>query len=75
MKHAWIHKHRDTYPIAVMCHILRVSKSRYYESVGRPPSARSMCRERIREAVRQVHSESHGVYGSQKIAKVLAGCG
>ncbi len=53
-----------------MCHILRVSKSGYYESVRRPPSARSMRRDRIREAVRQVHSESHGVYGIQKIAKV-----
>jgi hypothetical protein len=30
-----------------------------------------MRRERIREAVRQVRSESHGVYGSQKIARTL----
>jgi len=71
VKYAWIHEHRDSYPIAVMCHVLEVSKSGYYESVGRPPSARSMRRERIREAVRQVHSESHGVYGSQKIARTL----
>jgi putative transposase len=71
VKYAWIHEHRDSYPIAVMCHVLEVSKSGYYESVGRPPSARAVRRERIRNSVRQVHAESHGIYGSQKIAAVL----
>jgi putative transposase len=54
-----------------MCHVLEVSRSGYYESVGRPPSARAVRRERIRNSVRQVHAESHGMYGSQKIAAVL----
>lgn len=54
-----------------MCHVLEVSKAGYYESVGSPPSARAVRRERIRDSVRQVHAESHGIYGSQKIAAAL----
>ena len=55
-----------------MCDVLDVSKSGYYASLERPPSPRAERNLRIREAVRQVHAESHGIYGSQKIAQVLA---
>lgn len=65
MKYAWIHEHRGSYAIAIMCHVLEVSTSGYYESVGRPPSARAVRRERIRDSVRQVHAESHGIYGTR----------
>lgn len=71
MKHAWIHQHRDSFPVAVMCDVLCVSKSGYYASVDREPSQRSVRHARIRESVRQVYSESHGIYGSQKIAEEL----
>ena len=71
MKHAWIHQHRDSFPVAVMCDVLCVSKSGYYASVDRAPSQRAVRHARIRESVRQVHAESHGIYGSQKIAEEL----
>ena len=54
-----------------MCRVLEVSTSGFYESLKRPPSQRAERSERIREAVRQVHAESHGTYGSEKIAIVL----
>lgn len=71
MKYAWIHEHRDSYPVAVMCKVLEVSTSGYYEAIDRPPSKRALRHERIREAVCQVHAESHGIYGSVKVAEVL----
>ncbi len=71
MKYAWITKHRDSFPIAVMCDVLTVSKSGYYASQGREPSPRARRRERIDAAVRQVHAASHGIYGSGKIAQEL----
>ncbi len=71
MKYAWIADHRDSYPVIVMCRVLEVSTSGLYESLKRPPSQRAERSERIREAVRQVHAESHGTYGSEKIAIVL----
>ena len=72
MKYAWITKHRDSYPVSILCKVLNVSKSGYYASLDRQPSRRAQRGERIRAAVRQVHAESHEVYGSVKISRVLA---
>ena len=71
MKYAWITQHRDSFPVRVMCDVLHVSPSGYYDSIARPPSARAERHERIQQAVEQVHAESYGIYGSQKVAEVL----
>jgi putative transposase len=72
VKYAWIRKHGDSFPIAVMCDVLAVSTAGYYASVDRGPSPRARRRARIDAAVRQVHAASHGIYGSVKIARELA---
>ena len=71
MKYAWIHAQRDSFPISVMCEVLQVSKSGYYSALDRPPSPRAQRSERIRASVRQVHAQSHGIYGSWKVADQL----
>ena len=71
MKYAWIAKHRDSFPVSVMCDVLNVSPSGYYDSLDRPLSDRAKRHERIQQAVEQVHAESHGIYGSHKVAEVL----
>ena len=71
MKYAWITAHRDSFPIAVMCVVLLVSTSGYYGSLGRKPGSRVERHRRIQHAVRQVHAESHGIYGSVKVTNVL----
>lgn len=71
MKHAWIRAHRDTYPIKVMCQVLDVSTSGYYEAFGRAPSQRAVRHLRILDSVRRVHAESRQIYGSRKIAETL----
>ena len=71
MKYAWIAQHRDSFPVRVMCDVLNVSTSGFYDSIDRPPSERAVRHERIRQAVEQVHAASHGVYGSVKVAEVL----
>ncbi len=71
MKYAWIAEYRDSFPVAVMCQVLRVSTSGYYASLDRTPSPRAKRHARIQQAVRQVHAESYGIYGSRKIAEVL----
>ncbi|MBX3435127.1 MAG: DDE-type integrase/transposase/recombinase [Pirellulales bacterium] len=72
MKCAWIHQHRDSFPIAVMCEVLAVSRSGSYDAVDREPSARAQRRERIKASVQEVHAASHGIDGSAKIAEELA---
>jgi len=72
VKYAWVTEHRDSFPIAMMCEVLNVSTSGYYDSLGRAPSPRQQRHEQVQQAVRQVHAESHGIYGSRKIAERLA---
>ena len=71
MKYAWIREHRDSFSVVDMCRVLEVSASGYYDSVDREPSPRAQRAARIQSAVRQVHVESHGVYGSVKVARQL----
>ena len=71
MKYAWIREHRDSFPIVVACDVLEVSTSGYYAWFDREPSPRARRTVRIREAVREVHAESHGVYGSVKVTEAL----
>ena len=71
MKYAWIREHRDSFPVAVLCDALEVSASGYYAWLDRPPSPRAQRHAQIQAAVQQVHTESHGIYGSHKIARKL----
>lgn len=71
MKYAWIHEHRDSFPITVMCDFLKVSRSGYYDSIDRPPSKRAERTAKIRESVGQVFAESHAIYGPAKVTEVL----
>jgi putative transposase len=71
VKYAWIREHRDSFPVAILCEVLEVSASGYYDWLDRPPSPRAERHEQIQAAVRQVHAESYGIYGSLKIAHQL----
>jgi putative transposase len=71
VKYAWIRQYRDSFPVGVMCRTLEASKSGYYTWLGREPSPRARRTASIREAVREVHAQSNGIYGSVKIAKTL----
>ena len=71
VKYAWIDSHRDAYCVTVMCKVLNVNKSSFYDSLRATPSPRTQLSFAIRAAVRLAHEESHGIYGSQKIAEVM----
>jgi putative transposase len=71
VKYAWITDHRDSFPVALMCDVLNVAASGYYDSIDRPASAKVERHDRIKQTVQQVHARSHGIYGSQKVAQVM----
>ena len=60
------------YPITLLCRVMNVSTSGFYAWRKRPPSERARRRACIQASVQQVHEQSHGIYGSRKIADVLA---
>jgi len=72
VKYAWIKENRDTFPVKVMCRVLDVSTSGYYDWCDRVPSPRSIRHQRICAAVRQVFVDSHENYGSSKVTRALA---
>ena len=71
MRYQWIRQHRDVFPVAAMCRVLKVSDSGYYGWVKRKPSPRAIRIEKIREDVRATFEQSGGVYGSRKIVEAL----
>ena len=53
MKYAWIEGNRDRYPVGRMCALMGVSRSGFYDWLGRGPSARSRSDARL---VMQLHA-------------------
>lgn len=60
------------YPITTLCRVMQVSTSGFYAWRKRPPSERARRHTCIEASVKQVHEQSHGIYGSRKIADELA---
>jgi len=71
MKYAWMSEHRDSFPVTLMCELLEVSRSGYYDWLDRPLSQRAERTAKIYDSVRQVFEQYHTVYGPAKIAKEL----
>ena len=57
----------DSYPVAVMCRALEVSRSGYYAWSSRPPSQRSRADDRLRVAIRAAHKASRQTYGTRRV--------
>ena len=66
-----IHDNLEHFEIALMCELLEVSRAGYYDWIDRPASAASVRSEKIVQAIRQSHVESHCRYGSPNIHKDL----
>ena len=62
---------RDAYPIRMMCRLLGVSPSGYYDAARRGPSAREEANLQLLKQIRALHAESDGVRGSPRITDEL----
>jgi transposase InsO family protein len=67
VKYAWIRAHRDSYPVKIMCKLLEVSTSGYYDSLQQTQSPRQQRRDRIAEAAEAAYRDSHCIYGYRKV--------
>jgi putative transposase len=67
MKYAWIYVYSGKYPVALMCRVLGVSRSGYYNWHGRGMSPRALRREGIALEIHRIHSESGEIYGHRKV--------
>ena len=67
MSYAFIRDHVASFPVSVMCEMLEVSRSGYYDWVGRPESAQAAADREIAVAIRAAHVGSRGRYGSPRV--------
>jgi transposase InsO family protein len=59
--------HRAGYPVKRLCELAGVSRSGFYNWLGRPPSARDLANGVLLDQIRQIHVASRGTYGRVKI--------
>jgi transposase InsO family protein len=64
-------KHRDEYPVALMCKVFGVSRSGFYDWLNREESERSLERRKLLLEVERVFTESDSTYGSPRITRKL----
>jgi len=76
VRFAWIEEHRATWPVAVQCAVLDVSRSGFYAWRERPLSGQSQRRELLLEEIQAIHHERRkDVYGSPRIHQELTARG
>ena len=67
VKYAFIKTHRREFDTAVMCRLLDVSRSGFYEWLRKPLSDRALEDQRLLSLIRAAYTASHGVYGAPRI--------
>lgn len=66
-KYAFIKAHRREFDTAVMCRLLDVSRSGFYQWLRNPLSDRALEDQRLLGLIRAAYTASHGVYGAPRI--------
>ena len=67
VKYRFIHEHRGEHAVQVMCRLLEVSPSGFYEWVKRPLSDRAIEDRRLLVLIRASNTASGGVYGYRRV--------
>ena len=75
MKFGFIAKHRAVWPVRLMCKVLGVSPSGFYEWHGRPQSRRARNNEKLTGLIRQSFEASDRTYGSRRVLRDLRAWG
>lgn len=71
MKYAFIRDKGRRFSVTRLCAALGVSRSGYYEWLGRPESRRATEDRALLERIRSLHRQSREAYGAYKTWRVL----
>ena len=66
---------KTNYPVSLLCRVLRVSRSGYYDWRDRPLSKRAKSNESLSEKIREIHHRSRGTYGYPRVHAELRALG
>ena len=67
MRYAFIAAHAIEFSTALMCRVLKVSRSGYYAWHGRPESERNIQNRGLLESIKRVFKKSRKTYGSPRV--------
>jgi transposase InsO family protein len=72
VKYACITRHRDAYPVRLMCRVLALAPSGYYAwRRGASPTAHAIADECLLAHVRVAHAQSDRTYGAPRVHRAL----
>lgn len=71
MKFRFVKDHRRLWPVTVICHVLKVTRSGFYAWLKRKPSARQIRQEELLIKIRVAHAQNHELYGSPRVHRAL----
>jgi putative transposase len=66
---------KANYPVSVLCRVLKVSRSGYYDWEDRPPSKRDRENAVLTQKIREVHDRSRQTYGYPRVHAELRALG
>jgi putative transposase len=75
VRFACLEQQRKEFPVQLLCEILKVSRSGYYDWRERPASPQQQRRRQLLEQIRRVHERSRQIYGSPRIHAELKAAG
>ncbi|TPG68260.1 IS3 family transposase [Brevibacillus laterosporus] len=67
----FIETNKEKHPIQIMCEVLNIPRSTYYQSYKKEASPRENENQQITKRIMQIHLESKGRYGAPKIHFLL----
>ncbi|MFT6332621.1 MAG: hypothetical protein ACJAW3_000963 [Lentimonas sp.] len=63
---------QNNFPVFVLCLFMKVSSGGYYNWLNRCLGDRAIENQRLTKSIREVFSQNSNVYGTRRIAKILA---
>ncbi|WP_396019961.1 IS3 family transposase [Bacillus sp. SD088] len=67
----FIEQQKSDYPVQIMCDVLAIPRSTYYQSCHKSESNRDRENKELTERIKSIHKESHERYGAPKIHQIL----
>jgi transposase InsO family protein len=74
-RYRFVHEEKAAFPVAVLCRVLRVSRSGYYAWTRREVSARVQADAALSLQIAAAHARSRGTYGAPRVHAALRAAG
>jgi len=71
VRYAWISEHQNEFSVSAMCKVMGLSRSSYYDWLGKPDSPKAKNDQEISKMINDVFKEGRATYGARRIRQKL----